>query len=155
MYSSFLQDNMYGEVSTLDHIIAQHGLRTVKIEQLPSSLQKSKTEPPPTIEDLQREIGRLRQELAFHQDVQVAFIKLLDDSREAYRLIQEALRTATIPNHPDYTTTMLCLTVRKTGFMIKSALRQVSERLSASEVQLLNSYGIFMDDTFLDDHTIL
>lgn len=84
------------EVTALDHHIASRGGMTSKIEKLPSQLQLNKTCPPPTwsqqIEELTRENGYLRQELAHHQEMQCAMITLHTKTVRAYKVLQEGLQ---------------------------------------------------------------
>jgi hypothetical protein len=56
------------KLSRLDHIILQYSRKTNNTERLPIYLQESKYKQPPTFDELQREIGRLQEEIAFHQD---------------------------------------------------------------------------------------
>ncbi|KAJ6088217.1 hypothetical protein N7486_009478 [Penicillium sp. IBT 16267x] len=81
-------------LTPVDHIILKNGGQTVNTERLPIYLQTSKAARPPRFQDLQHDIGRLRQELAWHQEVQEALMGLFCDTREVYRLIHKALLKA-------------------------------------------------------------
>ncbi|KAL2810361.1 hypothetical protein BDW59DRAFT_155633 [Aspergillus cavernicola] len=146
---------MNGEVTLLDHVISQHGHKTVNLERLPGHLQKSKFDPPPTIEALQREIGRLRQELAYHEEARSSLMNLFNDTQKAYRIIHEALQTGFFQETPNNRFLSLYSEARKSEMWLKRALRHVSEQLAVSEVQLLNSYGISFDNTSIKDYTII
>lgn len=84
------------EVTALDHHIASLRGMASSIERLPSQQQLYKTRPPPTqsqrIEELTRENGYLRQELAHHQEMQCAMVTLLTKTVQAYKVLQEGLQ---------------------------------------------------------------
>ncbi|GKZ51806.1 hypothetical protein AbraIFM66951_007258 [Aspergillus brasiliensis] len=143
------------EITTLDHIISQHGQKTVNIERLPSHLQKSKLDDPPTVRDLQREIGRLRQEIAFYQEVQKALLASFEGGREAYRVLRDALEPASVHQDLAQAFTTLAYGARKAGIVIRQSLQTTSERLATSESDLLRSLEIPLDDSSEKDYTIL
>jgi len=84
------------EVTALDHHIASRGGMTSTIEKLPSQLQLNKNRSPPTrskrIEELTRENGYLRQELAHHHETHCAMVTLHAKTVRAYKVLQEGLQ---------------------------------------------------------------
>lgn len=84
------------EVSALDHRIASAGGTTSKIEKLPNQIQVTKYHSPPNcdrrIEELTRENGYLRQELAFYQETRDAMVSLHAKTTKAYKLLREGLQ---------------------------------------------------------------
>ena len=84
------------EVTALDHHIASRGGTTSKIEKLPSQIQLSKCRSPlnrgERIEELTRENGYLRQELALYEDTRDAMVCLHVKTTKAYKLLQEGLQ---------------------------------------------------------------
>ena len=84
------------EVSLLDHRIFTHGGTTSVIDSLPSqlNLRKRRAHPPPSkeLEELTRENGYLREELALHQETRLAITKLHRKTIEAYQILQNALQ---------------------------------------------------------------
>ncbi|KAE8423656.1 hypothetical protein BDV36DRAFT_306159 [Aspergillus pseudocaelatus] len=143
------------EITILDHIISQNGQKTVNIERLPSQLQKSKLDAPPTVQDLQREIGRLRQEIAFYQEAQKALLASFEGSREAYRLLRDTLEAVVLHQDLGRAFMSLAYSARKAGTVIQQSLRHTSEQLATSEGHLLRSLGISLDDSSTKDYTIL
>ena len=69
---------------------------TSTIEKLPSQLQLNKNRSPPTrskrIEELTRENGYLRQELAHHHETHCAMVTLHAKTVRAYKVLQEGLQ---------------------------------------------------------------
>ncbi|GKZ98453.1 hypothetical protein AnigIFM59636_003248 [Aspergillus niger] len=130
------------EITTLDHTIFQHGQKTANIERLPNHLQKSKLEDPPTVRDLQTEIGRLRQEIAFYQEAQKALLASFEGGREAYRVLRDALEPASVHQDLVHAFTALAYGVQKAGIVIRQSLQTNSERLATSESDLLRSLEI-------------
>ncbi|KAF5862043.1 hypothetical protein ETB97_012189 [Aspergillus alliaceus] len=139
----------------LDHIIFQNGGSTVNIDRLPGSLQKTKTEQPPTVEDLYREIGRLREEVAFYQETHHAMMGLFEETREAYRLLRDALQAASLHQDLPHAFMSVTYSARKAGTAMQKALREASDKVAVCEKQFLRSFGISLDDTSTRDWTIL
>ena len=85
-------------VASVDHWIGQGGGTTSTLEFLPHRLKISKAKTTVTmeqrIEELTRENGYLRQELAYHKDTQVAIMGLYDSAKTAVRRLQESLEEA-------------------------------------------------------------
>ncbi|KAL4993996.1 hypothetical protein BDV10DRAFT_12533 [Aspergillus recurvatus] len=150
---SFIMGDL--DLSLLDHVISQHGHKTVDYERLPSVLKHTKTEPPPTIVDLQRDIGRLRHEVLFHKERHESLLKLYNDVRHIYRLIEGSLQAAAQQEHLHDAFISVSSTSQQAARMIKASLRYTSGRLAAAEAQLLDSYGIALDDTHAKDYTVL
>ncbi|KAK1145170.1 hypothetical protein N8T08_004603 [Aspergillus melleus] len=143
------------EPTALDHVILQNGGRTVNLERLSSNLKQSKLDSPPSVPDLHREIGRLRQELAFHQEAHMALNQVFSDAREVYQLIQEALLRASNQHKLWHAFIIISSTTKHAGGKIHRALNQVSEKLAALETDLLLSYGVTLDDTHKKDYSIV
>jgi len=84
------------EVTALDHCIASRGGTTSKIEKLPSQIQVTKYRSPPNrdqrIEELTRENGYLRQELALYEETRDAMVSLHTKTTKAYKLLREGLQ---------------------------------------------------------------
>lgn len=142
------------DITRLDHIILQSGGRTVNTERLPIFLQLSKNERPPSLHELQFEIGRLREEVALHQEAQAALMKLFRASRDVYELLREALQKASLLDTRDPGFLELAFNVRDAGLMIQENLQQVSERLTVSESKFLQALGISLDDTEGKDFSV-
>ncbi|KAJ5178861.1 hypothetical protein N7492_002071 [Penicillium capsulatum] len=121
------------------------------MERLPLYLQKSKHDPPPTFEDLQYEIGRLRQEVALHQEAQEAFMGLFSDTREVYQLLRDALIKASSRHCREPAFLELAYDTQSIGLSIRQCLQRTSHRLSTSESRLLCALGIYLDDTASKD----
>ncbi|KAG2005326.1 hypothetical protein GB937_008869 [Aspergillus fischeri] len=134
------------EITALDHFILQNGYITVNVERLPSYLKQSKLHPALTIPDLQREIGRLQQEITFHQEAHVSLMKLFSDDTLHLASQQHALLNVFI---------LLSSTTKRAVANIHASLNRVSEKLAASETQLLLSYGIALDDINTGDYAVL
>jgi hypothetical protein len=143
------------EITALDHLISQNGHITVNVERLPSYLKQSKRHPASTIPDLQREIGRLRQEIAFHQEAHVSLMKLFGDVREIYRLIQDTLHLASQQHLLVNAFILLSSATKRAAANIHASLNRVSEKLAASDARFLLSYGIALDDTNTSDYAVL
>lgn len=71
-------------LTLLDHIISQHGYKTVEFEKLPSILERIKNKPPPTTPELQRDIRYLWYEVAFHKEQQESLMKMFNDIQDVY-----------------------------------------------------------------------
>lgn len=86
------------DVTPLDHRIAQNGGTTSRLERLPYRLRKFKSENDVElerrIEELTRENGRLREELAFHEGAHRALRSLFVQTKDAYELLRGALQGA-------------------------------------------------------------
>lgn len=143
------------ELTRLDHIILQYGGKTNNTERLPIYLQKSKHEQPPTFKELQREIRRLREEVAFHQDAQQALMPLFSDTREVYRLLRDALQKASPYCNGEPAFLELAYHTQDASLLIRQSLQKVSQRLSSSKDRFLQAFGIILDDTSGKDHSIL
>lgn len=83
------------EVTSLDHQILSHGGTTSTVDYLPHRLRKTKELPPPSavtrIEELTRENGYLRKELALHHENRTTLMTLYAKSIEAHAILQQAL----------------------------------------------------------------
>lgn len=141
-------------LTPLDHIVLKNGGQTANTERLPVHLQASKTDRPPHFQDLHHEIGRLRQELAWHQEVHQALMGLFCDTREVYRMIHKALLKASA-HYKDQTALQLAKDTQGAGFLLRESLQRVSRRLSESDSHLLEALGIALDDTSERDITVL
>jgi hypothetical protein len=146
---------MSGEPTHLDHVISQHGHKTVNLERLPQYLKKSKSEPRPTIEDLQREIGRLRQEIAYQEESNRSLMHLHQCAREAYGILHESLQTGLFQGSANHRSLSLYSAARKSELWLKKALRHVSEQFAASEARLLESYKISLEDILLEGYPMI
>lgn len=143
------------ELTRLDHIIFQSGRKTVNTERLPIFLEISKNEKPPTLEELQFEIGRLRQEVALHQEAQETLMKLFSDTKNVYNLLREALTRASSQSTRDTGAFLeLACNVQDAGLMVQESLHEVSEKLTISENKLLEALGISLDDTKEKDFSV-
>lgn len=143
------------ELTRLDHIILQYRGMTNNTKRLPIYLQKSKHEQPPTFEELQREIRRLRQEIAFHQEVLQALMPLFNNTREVYRLLRDALQKASPYCNGEPAFLELAYNAQDAGLLIRQSLQNASKGLSSSEGRLLQAFGIILDDTSGKDYSIL
>ncbi|EED21205.1 hypothetical protein TSTA_084360 [Talaromyces stipitatus ATCC 10500] len=142
-------------ITPIKHALYQQGHKTTDIERLPSILQESKNEPPPTIVDLLRENGRLRQELAYHQELSTALMDVLESTKLARRILDEALLE--MPYFPDAQNALAVLKGKFSSAysVIKEGLRKSSYKISSSESRLLEFFGITFDDTEGRDFTII
>jgi predicted RNA-binding Zn ribbon-like protein len=143
------------ELTRLDHIILQYGGKTNNTERLPIFLEKSKHEQALSFEELQRDIGRLREEVAFHQEAQQALMTLFSDTREVYRLLRDALQKASPYYNEEPAFLELAYSAQDAGLLIRHSLQKASQRLSSSEGRLLQAFGIILDDTSGKDYSIL
>jgi hypothetical protein len=134
------------DLTPLDHIILMHGENTVNTERLSSYVQQTKLHPAPSAEDFQREIGRLRHEVAFHQQVEMVLMRLFKDMREAHRLLEDAHAEAY--SKDDFHVAFLSMSSqsRYAALFIKKSLRQVSSDIASLGEWLLHKYGICLDD---------
>lgn len=84
------------DVTTLDHHISKDGGTTSTLEYLPHRLKISKQRQPLSlkeqIEELTRENGYLRQELAYHKDTRETLMKLYKHVQESNQRVENALR---------------------------------------------------------------
>ena len=84
------------EITPLDHYISSSGGTTSTIENLPHRLQITKRQPRPTtgkrLEELVRENGYLRQELALQKELLDAMVTLHGKTVDAYKTLKLALR---------------------------------------------------------------
>ncbi|KAI9732149.1 MAG: hypothetical protein M1834_004245 [Cirrosporium novae-zelandiae] len=84
------------EVTSLDHLIATHGGTTSTLQMSPRALQKAKDTPTGTpnsrLEELVREVGSLRQEIVYHQEVRAALLQLHEKTTRAFEILQYALQ---------------------------------------------------------------
>ena len=86
------------EMTRIDHDIESYGGLTSTIECLPEQLRISKVQPisgpEQRIEELQRENGRLRQELSYYKDTRKVLMTLLQSTHELQQSLQETLMEA-------------------------------------------------------------
>ncbi|KAL8788256.1 MAG: hypothetical protein Q9213_001776 [Squamulea squamosa] len=86
------------DVTALDHMIAGHGGTTSTIDDLPHRLRISKNKQVPTptqrIEELTREIGYLRQELAYYKDTRRALTKFFAVAQSAHEALRRGIAEA-------------------------------------------------------------
>ena len=86
------------DVTALDHIIAGYRRTISTIDDLPYRLRilKNKQRPTPTqrIKELTREIGYLRQELAYYKDTRRALTKFFAITRSAHEALRRGLGEA-------------------------------------------------------------
>jgi hypothetical protein len=143
------------EPTPLDYLVSKHGQKTVNTERLPYQLKQSKFDPPPTLDDLQREIGRLRHEVAFHHESHRSMLRLFNDARDIYRQLQQALQLASQQNELSDAFILVSSATQKAAATIQSSLSCVSDRLAACEAQFLLSLNIPLDDTKRNDYSIL
>jgi hypothetical protein len=134
-------------ITPIKHTLYQQGHKTTDIERLPIILEASKNEVPPTIIDLLRENGRLRQEVAYHQELSGALMEILESTKVARRILDEALLQ--IPYLPDAQSTLAVLREKMSIAygVIKEGFRKSSHRIYSSESRLLEFFGIKLDDT--------
>ncbi len=83
------------EVTLLDHQILAGGGTTSTLENIPNRLRASKTKRAVSqkqwIEELTKDNGYLRQELAYYKEVQQALLALHHETAQASALLEEAL----------------------------------------------------------------
>lgn len=86
------------DVTALDHVIAGHGGTTSTIDDLPHRLRISKNKQVPTpsqrIEELTREIGYLRQELAYYKETRRALTKFFAVANSAHEAMRHGIGEA-------------------------------------------------------------
>jgi hypothetical protein len=133
----------------------QDGVHTLNIERLPIYLEAPTSANARHFDDLQQEIIRLRQELAWNQEAKEALMGLFGDTREIYRLLQKALLKARVQNSGGNPFSKLVNDAQDASFLLRQCLQQVSHRLSDSESRLLEALGISLDDTNGRDITVL
>ncbi|KAJ6076842.1 hypothetical protein N7499_008823 [Penicillium canescens] len=141
-------------LNALDHIL-QDGVHTLNIERLPIYLEAPTNVNARHFGDLQQEIVRLRQELAWHQEAKEALMGLFGDTREIYRLLQKALIKARVQHGGDKHFSELANDAQDASFLLRQCLQRASHRLSESESRLLEALGISLDDTNGRDITVL
>lgn len=78
-------------ITPIDHLILANGGTTTALERLPHQMQKSKKQPYADVEEMVREIGRLRQEVAHQQDINQAMLELHQKTLQAFDLLQAGL----------------------------------------------------------------
>lgn len=138
----------------LDHIL-QSSVHTLNTERLPIYLEAPTNVNAPHLGDIQQELLRLRQELAWHQEAKEALLGLFGDTREVYRLLQKALLKARVQHSGDNYFSELVNDAQHAGFLLRQCLQRASYRLSESESHLLEALGISLDDTNRRDVTVL
>lgn len=143
------------EITQLDHLIFQNEGTTVNIERLPSQLQAAKSSSPLTYEKLLEENGRLREEVAYHQSALKSFMILFEKSRDAVRILETALRETSYRGGPHRASTFLFQRAHQGFMVLKMGLRDMSEKMTASEQRLLDYFGITLDDTRSKDLEII
>jgi hypothetical protein len=86
----------YAEITPLDREIFSRGGRTSMTDTLPQQLWLSKTKPSPSrdtrLEELTKENGYLREELAMMKEIQSSTMTFLERAVEAQRMLEEGLR---------------------------------------------------------------
>ncbi|KAJ6142213.1 hypothetical protein N7497_011312 [Penicillium chrysogenum] len=162
------------------HHILQSGVHTLNTERLPIYLEAPTNVKPtnvkptnvkptnvkptnvkptnvnaPHLGDIQQELLRLRQELAWHQEAKEALLGLFGDTREVYRLLQKAPLKASVQHSGDNCFSELVNDAQHAGFLLRQCLQRASYRLSESESHLLEALGISLDDTNGRDITVL
>ncbi|CRL22213.1 unnamed protein product [Penicillium camemberti] len=147
------------------HHILQSGVHTLNTERLPIYLEAPTNVKPtnvkptnvnaPHLGDIQQDLLRLRQELAWHQEAKEALLGLFGDTREVYRLLQKALLKASVQHSGDNCFSELVNDAQHAGFLLRQCLQRASYRLSESESHLLEALGISLDDTNGRDITVL
>ncbi|KAK2731272.1 hypothetical protein FQN57_003539 [Myotisia sp. PD_48] len=83
------------DITSIDDVIRRNGGMTTSLERLPGQMKKFKGISPPHYHELvesKREIGRLRAEIAYYQDVQRALMSLFSKSIELSKMHHEAVR---------------------------------------------------------------
>jgi len=115
-----LEDGM--PLNQLDHIL-QDGVHRLNTERLPIYLEAPMNVNPPHFGDLQQEIVRLRQELAWHQEAKEALMGLFGDTREVYRLLQKALLKAKVQHGGDKPFSELVNNAQDAGFLLRQCLQ--------------------------------
>lgn len=135
--------------------IPQSRVHTLNTERLPIYLEAATNVNGPHFSDLQQELVRLRQELAWHQEAKEALMDLFGDTRDTYRLLQKALLNARVHHSGDNSFSELVHYVQHAGFLLRQCLQRVSYRLSESESCLLETLGISLDDSNGRDITLL
>ena len=143
-------------LTPLDHIVLQNGGHTSNTERLPIFLQKSKFDKPPGFGDLQYQIGRLRQEIAWYQEGHESLMGLFFETRDNYRDLRNCLKDMEhqSENARDQTV-VFKKNIEYVSDMIQRSLQRVSHRLSTSENRLLQSLGIDLDDTVEQDIVVV
>jgi hypothetical protein len=86
----------YAEITPLDRAIVSQGGRTAMTDTLPQQLWLSKIKPSPSrdtrLEELTKENGYLREELAMMKDIQNSTTIFLERAIEAQRILEEGLK---------------------------------------------------------------
>ena len=142
-------------ITPLDHLILQNGGVTVNIERLPSHMQAAKCQPPPTLQQLLEENGRLREEIAYYQSALQSFMTLFEQSRESLRILQFALTEISYRGGPHKASAFLFQNSHQAFTVLKTALRKMSDEIATSEQGLLDYFGICLDDTSSKDFEVL
>ena len=143
------------ELTFLDHVILQHGYLTVNAERLPSVIQEMKDQQQLTSVDLIRENGRLREEIAYHQEAQQIFWMLFEKTRDAQRLLWECLNAIETEPSDQSASDLIAELAATASKVLSTALKDTSHKLAASESRLLDYFGITLDNTSTLDFTIL
>jgi hypothetical protein len=86
----------YAEITPLDCEIFSRGGRTSMTDTLPQQLWLSKTKPCPSrdmrLEELTKENGYLREEIAMMKEIQSSTMIFLERAIEAQRMLEEGLK---------------------------------------------------------------
>jgi hypothetical protein len=142
------------ELTFLDHVILQHGYLTVNAERLPSVIQEMKNQQLTSV-DLIRENGRLREEIAYHQEAQQIFWMLFEKTKDAQRLLRECLNVIETEPSSQSASDLIAESAATASKVLSTVLKDTSHKLAASESRLLDYFGISLDNTSTLDFTIL
>jgi hypothetical protein len=142
-------------ITPLNHALRQRGLKTTELERLPILLEASKNDPSPTIVDLLRENGRLREEVAYHQELSRALMGILESTKRARCILDEALLE--VGYFLDSTSAVNALKEKATFAykVLKEGLKESSHKIYASECRLLDFFGITLDETEGRDFSVI
>lgn len=142
-------------ITPLNHALHQRGLKTTDLERLPSSLKASKSESSPTIVDLLRENGRLREEIAYHQALSTALIGILESTKRARRILDEALLEVDFFLDSTSALNVLKENAISAYNILKEGLKDSSHKIYSSECRLLTFFGIALDETEGRDFNVI
>lgn len=142
-------------ITPLDHALHQRGLKNIDLERLPMSLEASKGDSSPTIVDLLRENGRLREEIAYHQELSRALVGVLESTKLARRILDKALLE--VGFFLDSTSALANLKEKATCAykVLKEGLKDSSHKIYISECRLLHFFGITLDETEGRDFSVI
>jgi hypothetical protein len=142
-------------ITPLDHALHQRGHKTTELERLPMLLEASKSDSSPTIVDLLRENGRLREEVAYHQELSRALMGVLESTKLARCALDEALME--VGFFLDSTSALIALKEKATFAykILNEGLKESSHKIYASECRLLDFFGITLDETKGRDFNVI